>query len=74
MKILKDTDFELAKEAHSKDSLEILSHTAAKRWAKSNGLPTPWFGWKRHFLKYVLNSEKNYAGAVNLGDVIFWIG
>jgi hypothetical protein len=40
-----------------------------REWAKQHGWPTPWFGFKDAFIRKMLDSDDNFALAVNQSDI-----
>ena len=53
-----------AVQAHSEGSLTVSWWSTTRNGARKLGWPTPFFGWKRAFIKRMLASDENFERAL----------
>lgn len=46
---------------------------STRKWAHKKGWPVPWIGFKKIFIRTMLESDENFTEALESGSVEVWI-
>lgn len=65
-------DFGEVRQAYQQDRVLVQwpDLSGLKRWAKAQGWPVPWFGFKEAFLTKMFETDANYAAAMETSGIV----
>ena len=75
-KLARPEDWLLTVEAFKEGLINVnlnLQGHSTRKWAREKHWPSPWFGFKKAFIRKMLENDENFTAALESGGVEVWI-
>ncbi|MEO5562817.1 MAG: hypothetical protein ABIR18_05260 [Chitinophagaceae bacterium] len=75
-KIARPEDRLITIEAHKEGLVNVnldMNGISTRNWAKEKGWPTPLFGFKKIFIRKILEDDENFTDALESAGIEVWI-